>query len=222
MTQAPQFLEDFLPHEVSLASDLLACATAPVTASNMRRTVMLLLRAHFSHGDNYGPGFDHLRCAVWAPENAGTLRVGYYPDFDDERPDDYPAVLVGFGGVALQRLVLGDYLGSSQDNATTFMVKDASLTLNVLCIAKQAGDAYDLAEMSARVITALATPMALRAGANSLEVTGWGVPAKELPTPDKYYAVAMNVRVGYNLLVSRSVESHRIRRIVPLTTTDHQ
>lgn len=219
MSDQKYLVDSFYPHERQLAADIVACADPPVTSAKLRRILMLVLRAHYSHPDNYGEEFEHLKCLTWAPDG-GTLRVGFYPDFDDTRPDDFPAVLVGFGGVEIKKMVIGDYLGQSFDMSRTDLIKDAALTLNVTHTAKQPGDAYDLADMSARVLTALAAPVAMAAGAISLDVTGYGEPSKETPAPDRHYTVAMNVRIGYNLLVSRSVESHRIRRIVSTHALD--
>lgn len=217
MSDPKYFLDDFTKHEVLTADELLACATGPATASGFRRALMLLLRAHFASAANYGPWYQHLACYTWAPGHAGTLEVDFAPRVtNDQRTEDVPSVLVGFGKVDLSRMVVGDVHHLSDDMAAKVLIKDAGIALNVLITAKNPADAYDMAEMIASMILALAVPMMMNMGARAIDVTGWGEPEKEMPSPNRYYTVAMNVQIVYNFLARLMEESHRVRQLINL------
>lgn len=214
-----QLINDFESHEVATAEELLECMHRPPSAAKFRRTVMLLLRGHYSHPDNYGDEYAHLRCFRYAPDKSSTLHVGFTHLPQDENPDNYPGIYVGFGGVQLTQLAIGNVAGYTDDSSGTHLAKQADLTLVINHVAKEAGDAYELADMSAMILTAMGTPVAMKSGASSFEVEGYAEPKKEVPSPDRYYTVAMTVKISYTHAVTRSVESHRIRRIAILT--DH-
>ena len=210
------YIEDFDPAEVQTVRDILACVEGAASSSKLRRMVMLLLRGHYSNPENYGKEYEHLACYRHTGDKEETLHVGFTHLNDDQSPDAFPGVYVGFGGVTLSKLGIGDLSGHTYDNAGTHMTKQATLTLVVNHVAKEAGDAYDLADMSAAVLLALGRPVVQSSGAIELSVEGYEEPKKELPAPNRYYTVAMTVKISYNLAVTRSIESHRIRRIVLL------
>jgi hypothetical protein len=118
--------------------------------------------------------------------------------------------------VVLSKLAFGNHGGLSEDMSGNYLSKQADLTLVIRHTAKEAGDAYDLADMSAMVLTAMGHPLMMQSGATSFEVEGYGEPKKEVPSPDGYYAVAMTLKITYTNVVTRSVESHRIRRIASI------
>jgi hypothetical protein len=213
MDYEQQLLDNFLPHEVETTSALIRCMDKPPTAMKFRRIVMLLLRGHYSSKENYPDGYEHLGCYEWSDSRSSTLHVGLSGMFDDKKPDNYPGVYVVARSVEFSREAIGDKAGMSNDMGTTFLSRGATLTLDVMHVAGEINDAYDLAEMSAAVLTALGAPFALKSGARSFEVLGISEPKKETPSPDRHYAVAMTVKISYTQSVSRSVESHRIRRI---------
>lgn len=211
-----QYISDFSANEVQTARDILACVEGSPTSSKLRRMIMLLLRGHYSNPDNYGAEYQHLACYRYSDDEYSTLHVGFSHLSNDNSPDNYPGIYVGFGGVTLSKLGLGDVSGHTFDNSGTHITKQATLSLVVNHVAKEAGDAYDLADMSATVLMALGRPMVQSSGAAELSVEGYGEPKKELQSPNRYYTVAMLVKISYNHAVTRSIESHRIRRIVSL------
>lgn len=208
-----QLKDSFTPGEVETTESLIACMDKPPTAMKFRRVIMLLLRGHYASKENYGTGYEHLGCYEWSEGPASTLYVGLAGQYDDRNPDNFPGIYVSVRSLSFARESIGDKAGMSQDFSTTVLSRAATLTLDVLHVAGELNDAYDLAEMSAGVLTALGTPFALKSGARSFEVLGISEPQKETPSPDRHYAVAMTVKISYTSSVSRSVESHRIRRI---------
>lgn len=213
---AEQLISDFENHEIGTTKSILECVRGPVTSSKFRRIVMLLLRGHYSNAENYGDEYAHLGCYTWHDGPSPTLHVGFTGLPKDSATDNHPGVYVGFGGVELSKLVLGNHSGLSEDMSGNYLSKQADLTIIIRHTAKEASDAYDLADMSAMVLTAMGHPLMLQSGATAFEVEGYGEPKKEVPAPDGYYAVAMTLKITYTNVVTRSVESHRIRRIASI------
>lgn len=211
-----EYINNFSAQEVQTARDILACVDGAPSSSKLRRMVMLLLKGHYSHPENYGAEYEHLACYRHTSDKDSTLQVGFTHLNNDKNPDDFPGIYVGFGGVTLSKVAMGDVSGRTDDNSGTHVTKQATLTLLVNHVAKEAGDAYDLADMSATLLMALGRPMVLSAGALELSVEGYAEPKKEVQAPNRYYTVAMTVKISYNHAVTRSIESHRIRRIVAM------
>lgn len=208
-----QLLQSFSESEVATTSELLECLQGAPTSSKFRRMIMLFLRGHYSNAANYGTEFEHLKCYTYKPDGSGSLHVDFTQQNRDFAPDKLPGIYVAFGDVVLQREALGNRAGMSNDMGSTHISKSAKLSLIVHHVAQNAADAFDLADMSAMMLTALAEPMCMRAGASALEVMGYGQPKKELEPPTRYYDVAMGLEIYYTQAVTRSLESHRIRRI---------
>lgn len=208
-----QLREDFKPCEIETTESLISCMDGPATAMKFRRIIMLLLQGHYASSDNYGEAYAHLRCYQWANDKTSTLHVGVVGIPDDSKPDNYPGIYVGVRSIDYTKESIGDFAGMSADTSNTFLARAANLTLDVMHVAKEINDAYDLAEMSAVVLTALGQPFAMKSGARYFEVTGISALRKETLAPDRHYTVAMTVKISYTMSVSRSVESHRIRKI---------
>jgi hypothetical protein len=209
-----QLIAKFTPREVATTKCLLECMDAPPTSGRFFRIVLLMLRGHYANPANYGEVFEHLKCFWWDPDNlAATLAVEPATGGKDDSPDAYPGIYVEFGGVTMDRLALGNHSGLSNDMGANYLAKRSTLTLKVNHVAKEMTDAYDLADMSAVMFTALAPPFAEKCGASLFEVEGYAAPKKEVPAPDRYYTVAMTIKISYTHSVTRSIESHRIRQI---------
>ncbi len=218
----PEELKDFLSHEVATTKELLSCLHGAPTSDKFRRIIMLMVRGHYSHGSNYGPEFEDLACLTWHPkEKESTLAVGFTEEFKGRESDNLPGIFVGYGDANLEHVAIGNFAGIDPTGATNFMTKPAALDLVVNHCTKEPNQAWRLADMTAVMLTAMATPLAMQAGAVSFQVEGYGPPKKKEDSPDRYYTVATRIKIYYNLRVSRTVESHRIRRIALLTDISH-
>lgn len=208
-----ELIARFSKTEVETTEELLACVKGPVTSDLFRRLLLLFLRGHYSSGANY-MGFDHLGCFTWdADETKRTLEVEYTHTDSDRKPDNYPGVYVGFGQADFNKIAQGNFAGHSHDLAGTDLSKESTANFEVSHVSKRASDAYDLAELTSRALTAMAEPLAMNAGAHSFEVLGMRKPKNKKPEPESYYIVATPVQIKYTLAVTRNIESHRIRMI---------
>lgn len=208
-----ELIEKFTKHEVETAEEILKCLGGPATADKFRRMLLLFLRGHYSNADNY-MGFDHLSCFVWTPGEDSRLVIDFSHTADDRKPDNYPGIYVGFGAANFTKIAIGNKAGNSQDMATTMLSKESVVTYEISHVSKNASDAYDLAELTARALTAMGGPLSYNGGANGFEVLGLRIPKEKKPSPESYYEVATPVEIKYTLAVTRTLESHRIRMIV--------
>lgn len=207
-----ELIAQFTKSEVETTEELLACLRGPVTTDSFRRLLLLFLRGHYSSADNY-MGFDHLSCFTWSPEKDSTLAVEFTHRDDDQKPGAYPGIYVGFSQTGFEKVAVGNHAGSTQDRAGRHVAKEAEVNFSISHVAKRASDAYDLAELTALALTAMAAPLARNAGATRFEVQGMAPPERKKPSPDNYYTVATAVQIHYTMAVTRTIESHRIRRI---------
>jgi hypothetical protein len=216
-----ELLSDFLAHEVTTTEELLHCLAGPATADAFRRMLLLFLRGHYASSVNYMDGFKHLQCYVWNPdEKLSKLAIEFTHNSDDRKPDDYPGIYVGFGEASYEKVALGNHAGNTQDLSGSHVTKEAVVNYEVFHVAKRASDAYDLAEMTARVLLAMGPVMAKNGGATGFEVTGMRKPVEKKPSPKDQYTVAIPVRIAYSLAVTRTLESHRIRIISQILTAE--
>lgn len=219
ITTEDQLFDDFSPQEVQITRDILACQKLQPLPSTLRRAILLTLRGHYSNAINYGEYYQHLACYVYNEDaSQSSLYVGYTKQNDDSKPDNTPGIYVDFGDLAFSKVALGNFSGLTDDRAGTHMSKVINMNLRILHIAAKADDAYDLAEMTSVVLTSLAQPIILQMNAMGLEVTSIGQPEKKNQAPSRNYTVVTSVQISYTTAVTRSVESHRLRRIAELIT----
>ena len=215
-----ELLKDFLAHEVETTEELLHCLAGPPTADSFRRMLLLFLRGHYSSAENY-MGFDHLNCFVWHPdEKQSKMAVEFTHNPDDRKPDNYPGVFVGFAESNFQKVAIGNFAGNSQDLAGTDNSKEAVADYEIFHVAKKPTDAYDLAELTARVLLAMGPVMARNGRATGFEVLGMRKPVEKKPAPTNQYTVAIPARISYTMAVTRNLESHRVRMISQYLATE--
>lgn len=215
---APLLKDDFGVHEVVNVYDLMSCMNGPLSNSSFRRIVMLMLRGHYSSPLNYPPDLAHLGCYNWRPKDEhgkeGTLTVDFTHVFKDKKPDLVPGIFVGFGGVALRKLAIGDHHSHSADRSTENLSRGTKLAIKVHHITNSLDDSHDLAEMSQLFLLAMSRVIRFSTGAEGFEVLGYAEAVKnKLSNLSTNYEVVLSVEISYTLAAALSEESHRIRVI---------
>lgn len=210
--------DDFGAHEVVNVYDLMSCMSGPLSNSSFRRIIMLMLRGHYSSSLNYPTDLAHLGCYIWRPEDAagkaGTLAVDFTHVFDDNFPDRVPGIFVGFGGVTLRKIGIGDHHSHSEDRATENLTRGSKLVIKVHHITKSLDDSHDLAEMSQLFLLAMSRVIRSVTGAEGFEVMGYAEAVKnKLSNLATNYEVVLSIEISYTLAAALSEESHRIRVI---------
>ena len=209
-----ELIDDFYDYEIDAVKDLVGCVRGGInSASGYRRAILLFLRSAFASEKNYGPDFAHLNCYRWSKDAKDrTLAVDYSRRRDDNNPEK-DGIFIRFGGVRYGKDALDNFSGRSQDGARTDVSNIAQLSLIVEFVMPTVAEAYDLAEVAANLLRAMAAPMAVRAGAMEMRVEGFGAPVSKNQQPEEQSKVAMRLIFYYTSTVSRNLESHRLRRI---------
>ena len=209
-----ELIDDFYSYEIDAVKDLVGCVNGGIgSASGYRRAILLFLRSVFASEKNYTEDFAHLSCYRWSKdENERTLTVDYARKRDDNNPEK-DGVFIRFGGVQYNKDVLNNFSGHSADGARTDVSNIAQLSLIIEFVMPTVAEAYDLAEVAANLLRALASPMVKRAGAMEMRVEGFGAPVNKNQQPEEQSKVAMRLIFYYTSTVSRNLESHRLRRI---------
>jgi len=211
-TVSEELIRDFSAPKYTPSESILECMERPMSVSNFRRVITLLLRNHYSDASNMGQAFAHLACLKWdADTKQRSMNVDFWRKMNDLRPDDFPAVLVAFGEHESKRDTIAAYAGHNTFNSETYIQHPTTAHLDVWHIHPDEGTAYDMAEMTQVLLMALSQPLCEKTGAMSIQVPGFGPPKSELPAPDNHYAVVTRVQIYYTLSVVRSLESHRLR-----------
>lgn len=207
-------LLDFEKHEVENVYDLMSCLQGPISNSVMKRAIMLMLRGHYSSGDNYPQDLEHLRCYTWKPSRDSTLAVDFTHNFDDKHPDKVPGIFVGFAGVSLRKIGIGDHHSYTDDRAGEHLVRSSKLGIRIHHITNSIDDSYDLAEMSQLFMLAMSRVLRESTGAEGFEVMGYAEATKnKLSSQTSNYEVVLSLEITYTLAATLSEESHRIRSI---------
>lgn len=215
-----QLIDDFSPQEVQVVRDLLAAQCRPLLPSTLRRIVLLALRGHYMSPENFGEDYAHLACYRFQEDAPKDFDVALSGLNDDRKPDQR-GIYIGFGSINYSKAGMGDFAGISDDRSRTYLSKLTDVTLNIRhIIPNNPDDAFDMAEMTAMVLTAIAEPIIRGMSAMSLEVVSVAEPEKKNQAPQRDYAVVTSVKISYTSSVTRSVESHRLRRIALIVDSE--
>jgi len=209
-------VSSFSAHEVETAADILECLKGPPTPSLFRRMLLLLLRGHYADASNFPDAFKHLECYTWSPGEDSPISIEFTNLDDFGRDITRPGIFVAFGGVKMDKSGVADLAGVSNDTATEYVSKIATISFSIYHCFKNAQDSYDAADMTASLVTAFGPAMVAKMDGLGCDVVGISEPKKEIPSPDRYYTVATGVSISYNRSVARMIESHRVRRIINL------
>lgn len=203
--------EKFSPHEVENYSELMECLSLPLTGALVRRIFMLLVRAHYSSGDNYPAEYAHLKCMAWnADPKLSTLTVEMLNKFTDTAPDAFPGIYVGVISNSSSTMVIGNYAGENEDGSHQIVASECVVGVRISHVSRNEGDALDMADMTMTFLKAMAPYIAGDMQASAIRVNGYSTPEKKPSQSDRFYAVDLSATVTYNHRVATILEGHRI------------
>ena len=203
--------EPLPPHELENFTELLETLKLPLTGSLIRRIFLLLLRAHYGVGSNYPQEYAHLRNLIWSPDElVATLTLDVINHYDDTQPDQYPGIYVGVASNSSSTQVLGGYAGASDDTSRQIVVSEDVATVRMIHLARNEGDAIDMADMSMTFLKAMAPFFAPDMQASAVRISGYSEARKKMVGAERFYAVDLSAQVTYNRRVATILEGHRI------------
>lgn len=179
---------------------------------NFRRIVLLAMRAYYAEAQNSTDP-----CLLWKGAG-GDLRVDFAQENELEDLDP-PAIIIRSGDQNYQQMSWGDIARTAPDDSFVQLAHEVTYPLTLRHILRTAEASRRLAENSVELVVALVTPHLLKAGASRVQPKTVGQAVVKKSQPDRYYGVDLTIEIAYHPLVTRSLESHRLRDIVMQTPT---
>ena len=194
--------------------ELVECVRAD--ARTFARIVMLGLRSFYADSVIADAG---IGCYTWDGVDGGNTRIDFFDNMPPQKDGKNPGIYVRHGEISFEKLTNRNIVASSYDNSETILTTATSVSLLVDHIFEKETEAYRIADLT---FQALLGPICLwleRAGAISIQPRGIAGPRKKSSEPETHYGVAFRFDVFYYPLVSRKLESHRLREIVEYIST---
>ena len=181
----------------------------------LRRVFLLLAQAHFSNAGNYGKYKDLLECLTFnqdAPESS-TLQVSLAHTFNPSNKDQRPAVYIRSGALALDSKFIGNYAGTSTNNAVTYQVIMGEVNISLLAIHTSLDIATTLAESALACFVGLRHVIMRQMGMQALDVISVGESEKESERPEGYFRVDLKLSARLPIAVATIEESHVLKKL---------
>lgn len=206
----PHYLED-------LHDELNAIADRPLTPSRLRRFFLLLTRGHWSDAANFGPDLeDTLRCCVWAP---GSEQLAVELQGTVQRATLQHSIWVTVGNFQAKQISFGNRSVPDENNATESYTMPVSCELLWRHDAPSLDMAFDMAWSTFCFLMGFQEAILTGLGPESAAFTlvNVGSPILAEPSPKERFVVDVGARLGVNIAVATTLESHVLKRIA-LTT----
>lgn len=181
----------------------------------LRRVFLLLAQAHFSDAANYGKYKELLECLTFNPDepDKSSLQVSLAHTYNPNNKDQRPAVYVRSGLLSLEGRFIGNYAGSSYNNATTYQVLAGEAVISLLAIHSSLDIATTLAESAMACFIGLRQVIMTQMGMQALDVISVGEPEKESERPEGYFRVDLKIRIKLPIAVATIEESHVLKKL---------
>lgn len=191
------------------------CFGQPLTLTNLRAVVLLLLRTHFSDPDNFGTTKEELKCLTYDPDKVkeSTLGIELGSVFDPKNPGPRPGIYVDFDGKASwDKKVLNNSAGSSEDNSVSNYVWLVKTNIIISHLADSIDLALTMAESSASLFLGLRPHLMQTLDIASMEVTSLNFPKPPAKDIERYFQVDLSISFIFNFHMSVNLESHRLKK----------
>jgi len=211
MAENTHFLAD-LVHEVNSLRD--PCKDTFLSPSGLRRLFLLMLRGHWSSGDNHGADLkESLSCLAWNPDaKQRTLDVVLGGTSEAKKASD-SAIFVKVNNFRFTKTTFGARSYVSDDNAEIVCTYPTSC--QVLFTHEHAflDTAFDMAWSTFGFFSGYADAISQAIGLEtSLEPQVLGEPTQAEAKPQDRYRVDFGMEIKLHVSVSTTEESHRLKR----------
>lgn len=204
--------------DIDDVKELLSCMDEPITAVNLRRIFLLLMRVHWSDSDHFGSIGQHLTCDQYnyADPRDG-LKVDLVETFDPENTSTSPGVYVGLKkGIKYKKKVVADFVEHSDDRARTDAVKEAQTLLVISHVNASADQALAMGEIDVTFLFGVRPALMQRMNIRGFDILTLTDPLKIDEAPNRDYQVDVVASLTFDLSVTTNIESHRIKKIATM------
>lgn len=193
--------------------DLNCCLQAPLTLTNLRAVLTLLVRSHYSSPKNFGLFENELACLAIDPDaQTNTLTVGldFVPNINN--PSPRPAIWINFMGATFDKNVIDNFVKYSEDNSGSTYARLQKVSYDIVHTHDSVDIALMMAETTADFFMGMRPHLMNTLGLSFLEVSKISKPTQPERSPDKHYEVGISLDIVYNHVVSTNIESHRLKK----------
>lgn len=198
----------------SLFDGLSHISMSPLT---LRRTFVMLTRAHWSDPENYGPFRAKMERFVWSSDpKQQNLFIDFDYNYDPTKLDRRPAIFVGTSDFDFIKIVVDDHKKTLEDRSGQESAMGCACTIIVRHIGKTAEDSWAMGELSAAFFLGIRQMMQERAKFRSYEVIKLLASRpfeKASQQADKEFMVDLVIGVQFTAAWNTIRESHRIKTI---------
>jgi hypothetical protein len=191
------------------------CFGQPLTLTNLRAVILLMLRTHYGDSGNFGDQYEALKCLVYDPDapDASTLGIELGSVLSVKNPGPRPGIYVDFDGKTVwKKKVLNNSAGWSEDNST----QNFAWLVETNIIVSHLSDSIDLsltmAESSTSLFLGLRTHLMKTLNIASFEVQALSFPKPPEKDIERYYRVDLILAFTFSFHMSVNLESHRLKK----------
>ena len=183
----------------------------PITPAKLRRFMFLFVRQIFSNPATYNASYEDLACLK---DGEGLdIRLSHTADPAD-RKGLKPSVFVTLGPLNFKKSVVNNYEGISEDNASETSTLPVTTTLTISHIMPSADAAYQLSDISTEAFASMRNWFMRTLDLRGLEVVQLTTPRELAKSPNKFYAVELQVTLDYMYSTTTVHEGHRLKTAI--------
>lgn len=194
-------------------ANLACCFGRPLTLSNLRAIVLLLVKAHFSSAKNFGVFEEELACLETDPDDPkGVLTIQLDHAGTDKNPSPKPSVWVNLESSRYHKKAMDDRSSKSYDNSRTQYVRMQEVVMRVVHVHESADMAIMMAESTADFMLGQRPHVSETLNLSMMDVVEISKPRLTSASPDKACEVDVVLRFSFNHTMSVNIESHRLKK----------
>ena len=203
----PTFLPD-------LCRELVDCEDhAPFTPSELERYFLLLLQAHWSCPESFGPKLSAtLAPLAWNPDPL-KRDISIELDGAENVGTKKHMLWITVGNYRFQKLAMGDDGGGSENNAEDTLVVGCNCQLLVRHEAPSRTYAQDMAWTTFSFLLGFKRGILSATGGSAFNPKLLGEPQMTKPFPARSFRVDVGCELSLNVAMATTVESHTLKRV---------
>ena len=191
------------------------CFGQPLTLTNLRAVILLVLRSHYADPNNFGDLKDALKCLTYDPDKPddSSLGIELGSVFDTKNPGPGPGIYVDFSGQAeWKKKVLDNSAGYNDDNSLHKYVWLVETDMIISHLSDSIDLSLTMAESSTSLFLGLRPHLMQVLSLSSMEVKALSFPKPPEKDIERYFRVDLVLSFVFNFHMSVNFESHRLKK----------
>lgn len=182
----------------------------------------MMLRVHWSDAGNFGDMQDVLGCLTYS-DDALQSKLGVTMNylFNPKKTDQYPAIILGFGGMQAVKNTLDNFAGNSEDYGENYYAMPAKTTMTVAHIHRDPDTASAMAESTATFLMGTREPTMDRLKLRAYDIAGISNIKPLEKMPSQFFNVEVLAQLDFNMAMTVNLEGHRLKKFGQELNSEH-